>query len=173
MISMKHSNIPSGYKRVEYLESTGKQYISLPGLRNNDIITAKALTKSTSNYRTIVGSPNQNNYELYFENGVIKTYENIKVISVSGSGTNRPIEVKAQKQGDTHISNTLFDYDSRTKYNLIGNIYEFQIKRAEKIVLNLIPCLDYNNRPCMYDTVSKKTYYNKGTGEFLHGEVIN
>ena len=173
MISMHQDFIPSGYKQVEYLESTGKQYILLPHLLNNDIITAKALTKSTSNYRTIIGTSSNIRYELYFNNGVIETFENIKVISVSGSGTNRPIEVQAKKQGDSKIGNVLFDYDARTLYNLIGNIYKFQIKRAEKIVLNLFPCLDYNNRHCMYDTVSKKTYYNKGTGEFLYGEVIN
>lgn len=173
LISVHRSFIPSGYKQVEYLESTGTQYISLPGLLNNDIITAKALTKSTSNYRSIIGCNRDHLYELYFDNGVIKTFKNIKVISVSGSGTNRPIEVQAQKQGDCFNGNLLFDYNTSNQYNLIGNIYEFQIKRAEKIVLNLIPCLDNNNRPCMYDTVSKKTYYNKGTGEFLYGEVIN
>ena len=170
---MHQDFIPSGYKRVEYLESTGTQYIQLPQLLNNDIITVKALTKNTLNYRTIIGSNSNNRYELYFDNGVIKTWDNIKVISVSGSGTNRPIEVQAQKRGDSKLANLLFDYNTSNQYNLIGNIYKFQIKGAEKIVLNLIPCLDNNNRPCMYDTVSKKTYYNQGTGEFLYGEVIN
>lgn len=173
MISMHQGSIPSGYKQVEYLESTGKQYILLPQLLHEDIITVKALTKSTSIYRTIIGSNAQYKYELFFRNGIIDVWENINAISVSGSGTNRPIEVQAQKQGDTKSANLLFDYDTTNKYNLIGNIYKFQIKRAEKIVLNLIPCLDNNNRPCMYDTVSGKTYYNQGTGEFLYGKVIN
>ena len=30
----------------------------------------------------------------------------------------------------------------------------------------MIPCLDENGVPCMYDTISKQTFYNQGTGEF-------
>ena len=30
-------------------------------------------------------------------------------------------------------------------------------------------CLDKNGKPCMFDTVSKKPFYNQGTGEFLYG----
>ena len=36
------------------------------------------------------------------------------------------------------------------------------------LIMNLIPCLDTHSVPCMYDTVSKQTFYNQGTGEFLY-----
>ncbi len=42
------------------------------------------------------------------------------------------------------------------------------IKSNDKTILNLIPCLNNNGVPCMYDTVSKKTFYNNGAGEFLY-----
>ena len=50
-----------------------------------------------------------------------------------------------------------------------AKIYSFTVGD----MLNLIPCLDSDNKPCMYDTVSKKTFYNNGTGEFLYGNVID
>lgn len=49
-------------------------------------------------------------------------------------------------------------------------IYGFIIKKAnDELIMNLLPCLDKNGKPCMYDTVSKKPFYNEGTGEFLYG----
>lgn len=50
-------------------------------------------------------------------------------------------------------------------------LYRFSIKNAnEELIMNLLPYLDTNGTPCMYDTVSRKTFYNAGTGEFLYKE---
>lgn len=49
-------------------------------------------------------------------------------------------------------------------------LYRFTIKNAnDELIMNLLPCLDKNGKPCMYDTVSKQPFYNQGTGEFLYG----
>jgi len=41
---------------------------------------------------------------------------------------------------------------------------------------NFIPCLDTNNTPCFYDTVTGNSYYNQGTGQFgyetMDGTVV-
>lgn len=47
-------------------------------------------------------------------------------------------------------------------------IYSFTISKDVNKIMNLIPALDRNGTPCMYDTVSKQTFYNAGTGEFLY-----
>ena len=47
-------------------------------------------------------------------------------------------------------------------------IYSFTISKDGNKIMNLIPALDRNGTPCMYDTVSKQTFYNKGTGKFLY-----
>ena len=47
-------------------------------------------------------------------------------------------------------------------------IYSFTISKDGNKIMNLIPALDRNGTPCMYDTVSKQTFYNAGTGEFLY-----
>jgi hypothetical protein len=51
----------------------------------------------------------------------------------------------------------------------VGRIYEAQFTNGTKITRDLIPCLDFNGRPCMFDKISRKTFYNQGTGEFLYG----
>ena len=40
---------------------------------------------------------------------------------------------------------------------------------CDSVSYDLIPCLDDNGRPCMFDRVSRRSFYNSGTGEFLYG----
>ena len=35
-------------------------------------------------------------------------------------------------------------------------------------VFDCVPALDPTGTPCMYDTVSRKPFYNSGTGDFLY-----
>lgn len=49
-------------------------------------------------------------------------------------------------------------------------LYRFTIKKAnDELIMNLLPRLDKNGKPCMFDTVSKKPFYNEGVGKFLYG----
>lgn len=57
--------------------------------------------------------------------------------------------------------------DGRAKAKI--KLYNLEIYRGEELSLHLIPCLDKNGTPLMYDTVSKTPFYNQGTGEFLYG----
>ena len=54
------------------------------------------------------------------------------------------------------------------KYCRNLRIYSFTISKDGNKIMNLIPALDRNGTPCMYDSVSKQTFYNAGTGEFLY-----
>ena len=48
-------------------------------------------------------------------------------------------------------------------------VYSCQIYKDNILIRNFIPCLDENDRPCMYDTVSEQPFYNQGSGEeFLY-----
>ncbi len=51
-------------------------------------------------------------------------------------------------------------------YNYKGKIYSCEITEGDKLVMDLIPVLDKNLVPCMYDKVSGKYFYNQGDGEF-------
>lgn len=39
---------------------------------------------------------------------------------------------------------------------------------GEATIRNYVPALDPTGAPCMYDTVSRKTFYNSGTGDFIY-----
>ena len=47
-------------------------------------------------------------------------------------------------------------------------VYSFTISKDGSKIMNLIPALDRNGTPCMYDTVSKQTFYDAGQGSFLY-----
>lgn len=51
-----------------------------------------------------------------------------------------------------------------------GKVYEFKIYDNDVLIQHLVPVLDSENTPCMYDKVTQKFYYNNGTGDFLYGE---
>lgn len=73
-------------------------------------------------------------------------------------------EVKKDKE---EINAPLFLFErSNHKIHFSGKIGTVTFKRGGEKSLNLIPCLNEHNVPCMYDTVSGKSYYNKGTGTF-------
>ena len=50
--------------------------------------------------------------------------------------------------------------------------YYCKIWKGGSLVRDLIPALNPAGRPCMYDLVEKKAYYNIGTGEFTYGRKI-
>lgn len=48
-------------------------------------------------------------------------------------------------------------------------IYEVRLDNHRGGKVHMIPALDPNGRPCMFDTLSQQPFYNKGTGEFKCG----
>jgi hypothetical protein len=50
-------------------------------------------------------------------------------------------------------------------------LYSFKIKEDNNLILDLVPVLDSNSTPCMYDKVSKTFFYNAGTGTFNYGTI--
>lgn len=51
---------------------------------------------------------------------------------------------------------------------MCGRVYDYKVidNNTQESAQHLIPCLDTNSVPCMYDTISGKTFYNQGTGTF-------
>lgn len=50
----------------------------------------------------------------------------------------------------------------------VSRCFYSKIWNNDVLVQHLIPALDPTGRPCMFDLVQRKPYYNQGTGEFLY-----
>ena len=46
-----------------------------------------------------------------------------------------------------------------------GRIFRAKITQGDYLVHDFVPCLDSDNRPCMYDLVTQEPYYNQSGGE--------
>ena len=53
-----------------------------------------------------------------------------------------------------------------------ARVYKFKLTDNDVLVRDMIPVLDMDGTPCMYDKVEGKFYYNQGTGQFIAGPVI-
>ena len=47
-------------------------------------------------------------------------------------------------------------------------LYSFKVYDSDTLVRDFVPVIDSSNRPCLYDKVEDKFYYNEGSGEFLY-----
>ena len=50
----------------------------------------------------------------------------------------------------------------------IGRLYGLKLYDNDLLVRDYIPVLDAKGKPCFYEKVERKFYYNQGTGEFLY-----
>lgn len=64
---------------------------------------------------------------------------------------------------------------SGNTHRLIGRIYTAKISQGTEIVRDFMPMLDSNGRPCMFDTVTKKPFYNEVTtgADFTAGMTLD
>ena len=58
---------------------------------------------------------------------------------------------------------------ANTPQRLRGRIYLYEETRGTEIVHTMLPALDTNGSPCMYDFVTRRAYKNNGTGQFVAG----
>ena len=185
--------LPDGFRRVEYLESTGSQYIKLGYIpTNNTGIKAKLRTTSSGDS---------------FPMGFFTSSSNSFYIPSCGGGAHYGFGTKAESwsypidksaisistlnylndkkvtvsSGSNYSSKDLSDFTATLNKELYlfalnqnnvaawkwtGRFYEVIITEGDEIAMRLIPAINDTKVPCMYDLVSQKPFYNDGTGFF-------
>ncbi|MBQ9013570.1 MAG: hypothetical protein IJ094_08480 [Bacilli bacterium] len=166
--------LPDGYKECEYLESDGNQRITfntlLPSGTTAEFVSS---VNNTGTYQTIFGNGLQRYLiEVYYTNAKVGVWQQnsgmISLISDTGNNEINTIhKTKVVLLIDIVGTKSLFSYNERGSYPLSGRIYSAIFTNSNnKHIHYFVPCLDENDKPCMYDTISGVTFYNKGTGEF-------
>lgn len=191
-------NFEKKYTPVKYLESTGTQYIDtgfIPDYTKNidiEVISTPSVLNSRycllSNYSTSrhLSLELQNNKgRCYYNNGnvdsVIGTMSTTtpNVYLFSYDATNKKYNFtfnNETKTGNMNATGTsgasMLAFVDQTKRYYIFNksikIHSIKISENGNIVRDFIPVIDLSNRPCLYDKVEDKFYYNQGSGEFLY-----
>jgi hypothetical protein len=185
----EENTLPANFTQVEYIGSTGTQYIDT-GLRYTSddvysqtlelsIIDKISLGNTGCNY---IGwcSVQDGNYHMLNagmtpigERDIIcnKFLDGERFLYINGSEVARqPIEsgvfiniVAGIFSLGTH-NNKWFS----TNQNIKAKLYFAEFTKNNMLVRNMIPALDPTGAPCLYDLIEKKAYYNAGTGDFIY-----
>lgn len=205
--------LPPGYQRMEYLESSGTQWLLLPGYysQNSGFLAdikynmpkatpyrqfwagAGVISSSSATTGVDVFAPWHYGYLGVAERwwrirgeatgaGQIWNKEchvdfnwlNTKILKLTtdeGTITQDVSTVSFNYTRDTIAIFAMIDGDTNevSTRTVPLHIKYLKISDGENVVRDLIPCLDGNGTPCMFDTVKKQPFYNKGTGEFRVG----
>lgn len=188
------SPLPSGYVLLDYIESTGEQYIKLDLPITKDTVCRIKFNLSEATGNCIMGSFssfrffNANN-SAYLDWARGRGGDRLNGGRINNN-TTYDIEfgdwyVKNLDTGDYIMQGTAWgdtvSYLS-DKINLMyissiqnpnikakGKFYLSQVIEKGELVRNLFPCVDPSGAVGMYDTVSRKFYGNAGTGTFVAG----
>ena len=198
-IIAKSSLLPSEFQEVEYIESTGTQYIDtgiIPTI-NTSMDIELAITTNDVNWSGSVLDANRG----WFAVGGYNLNSLVAIFSVSSRAgiLDYPFDTNFHK---FFISNGLQKIDNITSNNTISNyngtmpsIYLLgehytwsanpplvghqKIKYCKLfdnnlLVKNFIPCYrESDNKPGLYDLVNNEFYTNQGTGDFEKGKDID
>lgn len=193
--------LPSSYTAVDYLQSTGEQWIEMgvaPNQNTKAVLKIK-INVFTSRGASLIGSRTNINSDdqfttylddyggtrfLFRMDGQPKatswtglTTNKIYIVTLSGT------EMKAELEDGTAVFSKTFsvpDFTSTVTMALFrskgvsgdyfrGRIYSCKHYSGDELIQDFQPCLDTNGVPCMFDFVSRKSFYNKGTGSFTWG----
>ena len=192
----EHEELPDEYQQVEYIESTGTQYIDTGFKPNQDTKIDIKITRIAGGISNpaILGVTNPfysfaiNNNDFYY--AFNQTGTNIKstTFSIGETAIFKTDREKLYKNGN--LVNTLYtqgNFQSNLNLTLFarrtgnntaerrGNmqIYYCKIYDNNVLVRNFIPCKNPSNVAGMYDTVNGVFYTNAGTGTFNTGLVIS
>lgn len=192
MLQQKQEGLPEGYTQVNYLESTGTQYIDTEisaardlGVKINFVPKSSgqafgAITSLRKGYYGVEFSPNRG-IVAYWGDGIYigkpwqaeATYEidfnyQNSGIAIFNDATLALPSNREITENTVHLFK-LNEGDTPYTQYISGRAYRMRMTKELEPVLDFIPALDPNGIPCMYDVIRKKTFYNAGTGDFLWG----
>ena len=185
--------LPEGYTAVDYLQSSGTQWIDSGykygidsdievkfGTDANGTLLG-AQDSDDNNYKFVISllgdslwAGRGNSVKLYMSDMIkpliLKNTSSLfKLIDSTGKerseASNNPNYVGSQLSIYLFARHTPTGTTSMIK----SQIYYCRFYENGELVCDMRPCLDAGGVPCMYDLIRQQTLYNQGTGSFTWG----
>ena len=193
LMTLKKSGggLPEGYTALEYIQSSGSQYIDTGRklTQDSDITIDFRIVGEINRHAGVFGSretASKNNLTL-FQSGPnlfnVDFSEYQKHRFTTASSLERT-KIRTNKVGvwvndilkkswsdvadfETPTNGLIFDVgnDNWSGNKAIMRLYGYTDGDAQQ----LVPCLDADGVPCLYDLIGKTALYNQGTGSFTWG----
>ena len=197
-VIINNSILPDEYEQVEYIESTGTQYIITDIIPNNSMgIYAKVSTDDAVNNSGIIGANGQGNSRFFVSikeetasygwNNFIKTNLSVSpnvIYTIELNYYNSRVGLLNNEVAFT-ITDNLSSYATRPMYifavnwegttngNSITKLYELKLTEEATVKYNFVPCYNINSGVIgLYDTVNGQFYVNQGSGTFKKGNDV-
>lgn len=179
---------------VEYIESTGTQYIDTGYKPNsNTKIEAELYAIKPANGSFLYGARNSGaeaQFGCYTNLGdeAQGRYGSQNLTAFANVGMPKTVNIVHDKNVITLNDETITGNAEvfSTNYNMLilgmntggttgsfceagTRIFSFKIYDNGVLLRNFKPCIDPNGVYCLYDLVESRYYYNQGTGKFLYG----
>ena len=187
--------LPNGYTELEYIQSSGTQYIDTGFKPNQDtrVVTKFDMIQTDTAWRKLWGS-GSGSYNLDF---ALWNSGTTKLQSYYGTKTNNAVPITSMSlnvdankniwkySGETitfdknnftcaysmYIFNVNKD-DNSQYFPGMMKLYLFKIYDNDVLVRDFIPCKNPSGVIGLYDTVNNQFYQNAGTGTFIAGPEI-
>lgn len=201
MAQGKSPRLPNAYQEVEYIESTGTQYIDLGYLLlmygDVEVYCKIAWTEfsalNSGQYTAFLGyngnmqlaqAPSSQNVGCACIGNAINqnvqyTLNQITEVNANLSSTlaNVYYKIDGVDTGLARVSNTnstvLLFSSLNPQYNAKLKLYELILSHDNTPINHLIPCYRRSdNEICLYDIVQGGIWVNQGTGTFLKGNDV-
>lgn len=169
------------YTPVKCLKSTGTQYIDTGVLSRNAKIDisfkfnkisgkSQVLINCTSGTNGWFGLSDHGKITLNGQDFDINYSDKHDFTLEYKNGTIKATDEFGNSKQRAVVTNTNFTLLAVVGKNFpsYANLYYTKIYDNDTLVRDFVPVLDSSNRPCLYDKVEDKFYYNEGTGEFLY-----
>lgn len=184
------NGLPDGYTAVDYLQSSGSQYIDTGRKLTQDSDITIDFRIEINRNAGIFGSRQsaaKNNLALFQDavqnvfSGDFSEYQKHRFTAASSLERTK---IQINKAGvwvndilkkswsdvadfETPTNGLIFDVGNNnwTNNKAIMQLYTYTDGNAQQ----LVPCLDTDGVPCMYDLIKQQTLYNKGNGSFTWG----
>ena len=187
-VTKVYEYLPVGYKECEYISSTGTQWIDTGvSLRNVTINITFKFNMATSTSQILLNctpstvgwfgltstrkiSLDGKNFGVVYDDkhNFILKYNNGVATATDENGTIKQSTYYTSAIGNFILFN---EWDNRKRFPSYARLYSVKVYEENNIIRNFIPCLDNNDVPCLYDKVTKTTFYNQGTGNFEYSLI--
>lgn len=187
-------SLPSGYKRLEYIQSTGAQHIDAGFNPNNNtrvVIDFQSTFNTANSPKGLLGSRNSNDVGMFaflYSNRIDPNYNGVGK-SVTVDSLQR--HVYDFNQNSFSVDGAAVSFDAGVfspGYNLLllsiqnygtidnrkaeGYLYSCQIYDNGTLIRDYIPCQKPDGTIGLLDDVNSVFYGNAGTGAFTAGPEI-
>lgn len=186
--------LPSGYTELEYIESSGTQYVDTGVLGKSGLFVKSTFVMNSTGECMLLGCYGSYRcFPLYFDSlkmyyGYYTNYPSTKFTITAGQKYSAEVSLLAGDQslkidGETKITSSIATNYTNTRnlylfaYNNNGStalyasakLYDLQIYDNGTLVRDYVPCRNPYGGVGLYDLVNGQFYGNAGTGEFVAG----